>query len=767
MSEPIHFDSEWCRVTLASIADGMITVDIDSRITFLNPAAEAMTGWTLKEVIGFPLEKVFHIINEESRQLVVSPAMRALRESVVVNLVNHALLIAKDGTECPIDDSAAPIRNDKGEVVGVVLVFRNVSECRKQEHRLKSALDYAESIIATVREPLIILDKSLRVQTANASFYRHFHVAKEDTEGHFIYELGNRQWDIPELRTLLEKIVLHNHSLQDFEVENDFPVLGRRIMLLDACRLMPTDSRPELILLAIEDITERRRAEAQVREKEVRYRRLFETARDGILILDARTMQITDANPFIGELLGYSLQQFKGKELWEIGLFQNKQDSLAAIRKLRQKGYICYEISIKGAHGRVLEVELVCNLYQQDNHQVAQCNIRDITERKQLRRKIMKQAERLKAMDHRKDEFLAMLSHELRSPLAPLMSAAHLLRLEQENENPVQQQARAIIERQLGQLSYLLNDLLEVSRIITGRITLNKESVDVRAIIEHGVEAVRPLIDQRHHKLIMSQPPEPIWLYADAARLEQVAVNLLTNAAKYTSEGGHIWLTSVQEGDWLVLRVRDTGAGIAPELLPHIFDLFSQAERSLARSQGGLGVGLALVQRLVELHGGKVEVHSVMGQGSEFIVHLPVLHSGTHQSVSTSIETVEQPTQHSLRILVVDDNVDTADGFVILLRLSGHQARAAYSGSMALEAVDEYKPDVVLLDIGLPGIDGYEVARRIRQQPALKNIVLIAITGYGRKRDRQRSQGAGFDHHLIKPVEFGRIQQILATVKAT
>jgi PAS domain S-box-containing protein len=755
-------------VTLASIADGMITADINGRVTFLNPAAEAVTGWTLKEAIGLPLERVFRIIHEESRQPVESPAIRALREGVVVNLVNRTLLIAKDGTERPIDDSAAPIRNDKGEIVGVVLVFRDVSERREQEHRLKSALDYAESIIATVRESLIILDKSLRVQTANASFYRNFHASKEDTEGHFIYELGNRQWDIPELRTLLEKILPHNHSFQDFEVENDFPMLGRRIMLLDACLLMPTDSRPELILLAIEDITERRRAEAQVREKEVRYRRLFETSRDGILILDAHTMQITDANPFIGELLGYSLQQLKGKELWEIGLFQNKPDSLAAIRKLRQEGYIRYEnILIKGAPEGVREVELICNLYQQDNHQVAQCNVRDITERKQMMRKIMEQAERLEDMNHRKDEFLAMLSHELRNPLTPLMNAVYLLRLEQENENSAQQQARAIIERQLGQLSYLLNDLLEVSRITTGRITLNKENVNVRVLIEHAVESVRPLIDQHHHKLIVSQPPNPIWLYADAIRLEQVVVNLLTNAAKYTNEGGHIWLTSAQEGDWLVLQVRDTGAGISPELLPHIFDLFTQAERSLARSQGGLGVGLALVQRLVELHGGKVEVHSVMGQGSEFIVHLPVLRSGTHQSISVSTEAAKQPAQQSLRVLVVDDNVDTADGFVILLRLSGYQAQAAYSGPTALKAVDEYRPDVVLLDIGLPGMDGYEVARRIRQQPALKNIVLVAVTGYGRKTDRQRSQGVGFNHHLIKPVEFSRIQQILATVKAT
>jgi PAS domain S-box-containing protein len=762
----VQFQPDWWRVVLASIGDAVITADINGGITFLNPVAESVTGWTLEEATGVSLESVFRIINEESRQPVESPTIRALRDGVVVGLANHTLLISKDGTERPIDDSAAPIRNDKGEIAGVVLVFRDVSERREQEHRLKDALDYAENIIATVREPLLVLDKNLLIRTANASFYRNFRVLKEDTEGRFIYELGNRQWDIPELRTLLEDILPQNNSFQDFEVEHDFPMLGRRIMLLNARRFVPMDSLPELILLAIEDITERRQAEAQVKENERRYRRLFEAARDGILILDANTGKITDANPFMSELLGYSRDNLKGKELWQIGLFQNTAANQAAVRQLQENGYSRYDhLPLRNQRGEQVDVEFVCNVYQEDHKLVIQCNIRDITDRRKLERAKV-QAEVSADLHRRKDEFLAMLSHELRNPLSPIMNAVYLLRLEQGNENPIQQQARTIIERQVGQLSRLVNDLLEVSRITTGRITINKESVDVRGIIECAVDTVRPLIDQYHHQLTVTQPPEPIWLYADATRLEQVIVNLLTNAAKYTNEGGRIWLTTRQEGDRLVLRVQDTGVGIAPELLPHIFDLFTQAERSLARSQGGLGVGLALVQRLVELHGGKVEVHSVIGQGSEFIVRLPVLHSGIHQPDLISSDAAKQPA-HSLRVLVVDDNVDTADGLAILLRLSGYQVRVVYSGPTALEAADEYQPNVALLDIGLPGMDGYEVARRIRQQPRLEDVVLVAVTGYGKEADRQRSQEAGFDHHLVKPVEFGQIEQILATVKPT
>jgi CheY-like chemotaxis protein len=275
-------------------------------------------------------------------------------------------------------------------------------------------------------------------------------------------------------------------------------------------------------------------------------------------------------------------------------------------------------------------------------------------------------------------------------------------------------------------------------------------------------------MDEKRLELIFSPSTEPLWLEADPMRLEQILVNLLTNAAKYTDEGGHIWLTVQQEGDECVLRLRDTGVGIAPELLPRIFDLFSQAERSLDRSQGGLGIGLALVRRLVEMHLGRVEVYSALGLGSEFVVRLPVVLTPAPQPPSNPKETVLS-TGASLRVLVVDDNVDTVQTLAMLLKTSGHDVRTAHTGPTALEAALDYRPSVVLLDIGLPGLNGYEVAKRIRQQPVLHNILLVAMTGYGQEIDRQRSQEAGFDHHLVKPTDFSKVQQILATVseKAT
>lgn len=882
--EALLAQRDWLRVTLSSIGDAVITTDTESRITFMNPVAQSLTGWSQEEAAGVALESVFKIINEETRRTVENPATRAFREGLVVGLANHTLLIAKDGTERPIDDSAAPIRNADGEVAGVVLVFRDITQRKRAERLVQDALDYADNIIATLREPFIVLDKDLRVRSANRCFYQTFHVSPEETEGQFIYDLGNRQWDIPALRTLLKEVLSNNHPIHDYEVEHDFQSIGRKIMRLNALRIREPGNHSELILLAIEDITERRQAQeaklflASIVESsedsmisinfdgfitswnkaaerlygypaveaigkpltmltlsedlkqvlsnidkikhgekveifdtvrlnkdgremdlevvlspvkdgagqvigvstiarditegkraayaleisETRYRRLFETAQDAILILDALTGKIQDANPFIKKMLGYSEDELIGKELWEIGLFQDVEASQKAFRELQERGHIRYDhLPLETKSGQTVEVEFVSNVYQVDKRQVIQCNVRDITERARLERQMREQAEALADLNRHKDEFLAMLSHELRNPLAPILNAAHLLR-NQRDDNPMRQQARDIIERQAGQMARIIDDLMEVSRVTTGRIKLHQEHLDIRGIVEHAVESTRPLIDQRKHELSVSLPDEPIWLHADAARLEQVIVNLLNNAAKYMDKSGHIWLSVEQEGDKAVLRVRDTGVGIAPELLPLIFDLFTQADRSLDRSQGGLGIGLTVVRRLVEMHRGTVEANSAgLGKGSEFIVRLPVGLSPARRSESPAIETAE-PGGARWRVLVADDNVDSANVTALLLRELGHEAQVAYTGATALEAAYEYQPNVVLLDIGMPKMDGYEVARRLRQHPQLRNIWVVAVTGYGQESDRRRSQEAGFDYHLVKPVGAEKLKELLA-----
>jgi PAS domain S-box-containing protein len=509
-------------------------------------------------------------------------------------------------------------------------------------------------------------------------------------------------------------------------------------------------------------------SKAALLDSEIRYRRLFETAKDGVLILDTETGRITDANPFMSELLGYSHEHFLNKELWEIGLFTDKSANETAVRDLQQNGYIRYEhLPLETNRQLRVEVEVVANSYHEGTHKVIQCNIRDITERSRLEKLMQQQAAALADLDRRKDEFLAMLGHELRNPLAPITNAVQLLRL-QKDKSKLQNKACTIIERQVGQLTRLVDDLLEVSRITTGKIRLQRERIALNGVIERALETTRPLIDQRGHELTVSLSPHAIWLHADAARLEQVAVNLLTNAAKYTHDGGHISLAVEQEGIEAVLRVRDTGVGIAPELLPHIFDLFTQAERSLDRSQGGLGIGLCLVQRLVEMHGGNVDVHSELGKGSEFVVRLPLWKDQDGELKAEQIRgdsSLLHPPS-SLKVLVVDDNEDAAQSLGLLLEASGHEVQTAYDGATVLQSALDFRPDVIFLDLGLPGIDGFEVAKHLRERPDLNCIVLVALTGYGQLTDMERSRNAGFDHHLVKPADLGKMQQILATVAA-
>ncbi len=765
--------AHWLSVTLYSIGDAVIATDKESLITFMNPVAEALTGWKMADAVGTPLDTVFDIVNEETRLPVQSPTTQALREGTVVGLANHTVLLAKDGTERPIDDSAAPIRDEAGEVAGVVLVFRDISERRLKEEALQDALAYADGIVATLREPLLVLDEDFRVMTGNAAFYQTFGVSQEDTEGRVLYELGNGQWNLPQLRTLLEELLSEHDEFNDFEVDHSFPAIGSKVMRLNARRVRINARRvrkpgapTELILLAIEDVTDERLARRLMQASEQRYRRLFESARDGILILDAGTMGIIDANPYMSELLGYSKEDLCEKQLWEIGLFQDKAESEAAIETLREKGYVRYEdLPLESDEGDVQEVEFICNVYTEDGREVAQCNIRDITERKRLERQIHDQARALADASQRKDEFLAMLSHELRNPIAPIFSALHLIG-QQGSENEVQREARGVIERQVRHLSRLVDDLLEVSRITTGRIRLHLERVDVNGIVTRSLERVQPLIERREQELTVSLTDDILWLDADSGRLEQVIGNLLDNASKYTKARGRIWLTVESVDHHAVIRIRDNGIGIVDALLPHLFDLFTQADKSLDRSEGGLGIGLALVKSLVALHRGTAEAHSDgIGHGSEFVVRLPL---APKKAVPGPAPT-QPPTTNGapLRVLVVDDNQDMARMSAMLLRSWGHDVRVAHDGPDALERAAGFHPHAILLDIGLPNMDGYEVARHLRQNPHVETVKLVAVTGYGNDDDRKRSQEAGFDHHLVKPVEPADLRTLLAGFKPT
>jgi len=501
---------ELLRVTLSSIGDGVVATDSAGIVTFINPVAQELTGWREDEAVGRPLDDVFQIVSQETGQPAHNPVAEVMRSGRIAGLANHTILIAQDGTHRPIDDSAAPIRDAEGQFVGVVLVFRDISERRRLELELQRRSD-------------------------------------------------------------------------------------------------------------------------------------------------------------------------------------------------------------------------------------------DLVDR-----------------DRRKDEFLAMLAHELRNPLAPIRNSIQVLRPKHSGD-PDAERAGAMIERQVAHLVRLVDDLMDVSRITRGKLELRRQAVDLAEIVTRTVEAVRPQAEERGHQMEVALPETPVAIEADAARLEQVISNLLANAVKYTATGGQIRLTAGREGGEAVVRVRDNGIGIRPEMLPRLFDIFQQADRVPGHISEGLGIGLSLVRSLVEMHGGSVSASSSgTGQGSEFVVRLPALTPAIRAPATPPAGRVEPP-KRPLRILITDDNRDSAESLAMLLQLSGHEARTAADGEEALAAAQAFRPEVIFLDIGLPrGMDDYEVARRLRQLAGLETAVLVAMTGYGQDEDRERSRKAGFDHHLVKPADLEQVGRLLS-----
>ena len=389
----------------------------------------------------------------------------------------------------------------------------------------------------------------------------------------------------------------------------------------------------------------------------------------------------------------------------------------------------------------------------------------DVTERKRDEEMLRLQAAELAEADRRKDEFLAMLAHELRNPLAPIRNSLQYLQLKGP-PTPELQSARDIIDRQIRQLVRLVDDLLDISRISRGKIDLQKQRINLNMVVESAVESSRPLIDASDHRLTVRLPDQPVEIDADVTRLAQVLQNLLNNAAKYTPHGGRIDLSVTVEAGEVAIRVSDNGIGIPPDMLDRVFEMFMQVDRRIERSSGGLGIGLTLVQRLVELHGGRVEAHSEgPGHGSTFTVRLPLPALGSAGSMPRDLAVPH--TRRPVKVLVVDDNRDGADSLAMMLSALGHAVHVEYDGQRGVEAAIAWQPDVALLDIGLPGLNGYELARRLRLEQATRHTVLVAVTGWGQQEDRRRSAQAGFDHHLVKPVDPLQLRLLLNMVAAS
>jgi CheY-like chemotaxis protein len=367
----------------------------------------------------------------------------------------------------------------------------------------------------------------------------------------------------------------------------------------------------------------------------------------------------------------------------------------------------------------------------------------------------------LREADQRKNEFLATLAHELRNPLAPIRNGLEILRLRQSGQ--IADRARSMMDRQLQQMVRLIDDLLEVSRITRGKIQLNREPIDLEAALQSAIEVSKPLIDAAGHTLSIDIPSQPLIVDGDLTRLAQVFGNLLNNAAKYTDSGGRIWLNAGIAGDRVRVSVRDTGIGIAPTMMPRIFEMFAQVDHASQHTQGGLGIGLCIAKRLVEMHGGSLNARSEgVGSGSEFTVELPLRSAPLDHLHVPHDDTLLSVSHRALRILVADDNADAAASLSMILKMNGHEVRTAFDGQEALHIVDSFQPNVALLDIGMPHVDGYELCRRLRQRPFGRDMLIIALTGWGQAEDKQRSEQAGFDEHLVKPADPRTLEHLLA-----
>jgi len=613
-------------VTLASINDGVISTDANGCVAFMNATAERLTGWPVAEALERPIAKVFRVVHEETREPVTTPVEQALETRAAVALSDHSVLLHRRGAQYAIDDSAAPIQDETGTLLGAVLVFRDATEVRRAHVTLKESESRFRELADQTPAMIWMSD-----DTRSATYF-------------------NRSWLEFTGRTMEQE-------------QGDGWTAG----------VHPDDFAPTLAA----------------------YATAFE-----------------ERVPFEME---FRLKRHDGDFRWVFNRGRPRFDA---------------EGQFQGNIGAAL----------------------DVTDRKTAE-------EALGHADRRRNEFLAMLAHELRNPLAPIRNAIQIMSRIAGGQDKRVDHARDVIDRQSAQLTRLIDDLLEVSRIDSGKITLRREKVVVQDLLRRAAESQQALLAERRQVLDMRLPDARVFVNADAARLSQVFVNVLNNAVKYTPEGGRIEVSMAAHDDTVEVNIADNGQGIDANLLPHLFDLFRHGADVERRAGAGLGLGLSIVRRLVELHGGTVTAHSVgQGQGSRFSIVLPLAEPAAAAGTKAGPGAGARP---PAKVLVVDDNVDAAEAIATLLQFSGYHIDVAHDPQAALETAARERPDLVLLDIGLPGMTGYEVAQRMREIGAGRRTKIVALTGYGQEQDNEQAKAAGFSAYLVKPVDADQLTALV------
>lgn len=667
--------------------------------------------------------------------------------------------VRPDGASFWVICRGEPRRDARGRIVGLRGTGQDITERKRMDEALRASEDRLRFVLACSRGGVWELDLRTGAYIFSDEIYPLFGFDRNRKN------LREADWLAlihPEDRDRIEESWRKDTSQASGPVSAEYRIIHpeRGVRWISGWAGLERDAAGRLVRVGgiSFDITDRKRTEEALRSSEANFRQLVETAQEGIWMVDAvgRTKY---ANQRMAEMLGCALRDLQGHSVFEFTFEEDREAAMGLFRQCLAGNRMQFDFRLRRPDGDELWTGVSANRIASDSGEPrgVLALFSDVTERRRAE-------QALREADRRKDEFLAMLAHELRNPLAPIRNAVRIMRGLGPEDQVTLDWARGVIDRQVGHLARLVDDLLDVSRLVRGRLELRRESVDLAEVVERTLEVVRPLIQSHRHELVVSLPAEALRVEADPTRLTQVLANLLTNAAKYTPPGGRIRLEAEPQDGHAVIRVHDNGMGIPESLLPHVFDLFTQNERSLDRSQGGLGIGLTIVKRLVEKHGGEIAVQSD-SRGSEFTVRLPLGRGRPGAARPETPNDTPRPTGTARRILVVDDNEDARDSLDLLLRLDGHEIRKAADGPAALAAAPEFRPDVVLLDIGLPGMDGYEVARRLREQSSTRGALLVAITGYGQPDDRLRAEAAGFDHHLVKPVDPEALGRVLAEAR--
>jgi len=741
--------------------------DPECRVVVGNASSHRWRGIPLECNIAAELppgERRWLRCEHEGRELPLEgmPMHRAIATKAPVADMEVELVLV-DQTVITLLGNAAPLFDAAGAVRGAVGVYVDTSE-REQMHnneeRLRLAMEGAE---------LGEWEMDLRTQRAFWSpLARELLGVAPDTPITFeLYESRLHPDDLERDRRAVATCL----DTGKYENEYRIPLAGGGYRWIDARAKLVRDKQGQIVRLfgVVSDITARKEAEDARARSEERLRLILESAKDyAIFTVDAQGI-VTSWNAGAKHIFGYEEHEIVGQDG---GILFTPVDRARGVhekemRAARREGRARNERwHVRKDGSRFWGSGLMMPLHDHGEYHGFLKIMRDWTEARRAREMLERQGEALRQADRRKDEFLATLAHELRNPLAPLRHGLEILR-RAGTDKDMAERARAMMERQLAHMVHLIDDLLDVSRISRGKIELRKQCIALAQVLGSAVEATHPLIEGHHHELTVEVPPEPVFVEADVVRLAQVFANLLGNAAKFTPPGGHIWLTVERRCDEVAVCVKDSGIGIKPEMLPRVFDLFAQVHDALERSRGGLGIGLSLVKQLVEMHGGTVEARSAgVDMGSEFTVRLPIAAPSAVPAGSPALARAElEDAGH--RVLVVDDNRDAAISLAELLGLMGCDTRVAHDGFEGLRAAAEFCPELVFLDIGMPGMNGYETARRMRAEPWGDRVVLVALTGWGQEEDRARARDAGFDRHIVKPATPEALEALLAELPAS